>query len=148
MITEEMQNEKMCLFCASDYHLEMILLPYITERIDNSKFIIFTENNLEESIDVLLTKVNLNGEIKEKIKRLNWENNDNFKFKVLEENIQENLKIIINGRLNYINSINNSIKNLINDNVKIIDCFHVGDSDIDIEEISNNYTFVLNTQKI
>ena len=40
MITEEQCTEKTCLFCASDYHLEMILLPYIKERIDKNKIII------------------------------------------------------------------------------------------------------------
>lgn len=148
MITEERQNEKMCLFCASDYHLEMILLPYIKSKIDNSKFIIFTENNLEETLNVLLDKINLGQDIKKKIIKLNWKNSDDFKFKELEENVEENFNIIINGRLNYIKSVNNRIKNLINENIKIIDCFHVGDPDIEIEEISNQYKYILNTQKI
>ena len=46
MITEEQKTEKVCALCVSDYHLEMILLPYIIERKEEFKSIVFTENNL------------------------------------------------------------------------------------------------------
>lgn len=146
MITKEHKIERTCLFCASDYHLEMILLPYIKQRMNKSSFIIFTENNLEESIKVLLTKVNLDEKDKEKIRNLNWRNTDDIKFKQLEKN--KNLDIIINGSFNYINYINNRLKEIRNKEIKVVDCYHVGDSDVNILEISKKYNSVLNTQKI
>ena len=54
MLTEELDSKKICLFCASDYHLEMILLPYIKDKINDSKFVIFTQNNLEETVKKVL----------------------------------------------------------------------------------------------
>ena len=135
MITKEHETEKTCLFCVSDYHLEMILLPYIKEKLNNSKFIIFTENNLEEKD-------------KEKIKDINWRNTDDIKFEQLQENEDEKLIIIINGSFNYIKLINNKISTIINKNIEIIDCFHIGDLNVDISEISQEYKTILNTRKI
>ena len=54
MLTEKVVTNKMCLFCASDFHLEMILLPYIKEKIDEYKFVIFTKNDLEDTVNTLL----------------------------------------------------------------------------------------------
>lgn len=148
MITKEHETEKNCLFCVSDYHLEMILLPYIKEKIDNSKFIIFTENNLEESLEILLTKVNLEEKDKEKIKDIDWKNTDDIKFEQIPKNENEKINIIINGSYNYIKHINNKINRIINKNIKIINCFHIGDSNVDISEISQEYNTILNTRKI
>lgn len=150
MITKELETNKMCLFCASEYHLEMILLPYIKERINDSKFIIFTEKDLNETLNVLLTKINLDEKVKKQIKELNWKKEDNLKFDELKKILKNNkeINIIINGEYNYIETVNNNIKPLINDNIKIIDCFHVGDPNVDIDDIKRNYKCILNTQKI
>ena len=148
MITKEHETEKTCLFCASDYHLEMILLPYIKERMDSSNIIIITENNLEESINVLLTKVNLDEKDKEKIKSLNWKKTDDFKIEEINNMKDKNINIIINGSSNYIESINKKIKEVLRRDIEIVDCIHVLDSDIEIREISKKYENILNTQKI
>ena len=148
MITKECNIKKTCLFCASDYHLEMILLPYIKERMDSSNIIIFTENNLEESIKVLLTKVNLDENDKEKIKSLNWKKTNDFKFEEINNMKDKNINIIINGSSNYIESVNKKIKEVLRRDIEIVDCIHVLDSDIEITEISKKYEKILNTQKI
>ena len=45
-------KEKTCAFYASDYHFEMISLPYINKKLDESKeVIVLTENNLKETIN-------------------------------------------------------------------------------------------------
>ena len=60
MSKNQKTKEKLCTFYASDYHFEMISLPYIDKRIDdNSEIIILTENNLENTIKTLLSKMNL-----------------------------------------------------------------------------------------
>ena len=47
-------KEKTCAFFASDYHFEMISLPYINKKLDESKeVIVLTENNLKETIKTL-----------------------------------------------------------------------------------------------
>ena len=148
MITKECYIKKTCLFCASDYHLEMILLPYIKERMDSSNIIIITENNLEDSIKVLLTKVNLDEKDKEKIKSLNWKKTDDFKIEEINNMKDKNINIIINGSSNYIESVNKKIKEVLRRDIEIVDCIHIYDSDIEITEISKKYEKILNTQKI
>ena len=52
-------KEKICTFFASDYHFEMISLPYIDKKLEeNEEIIILTENNLEDTIKTLLSKMN------------------------------------------------------------------------------------------
>ena len=147
MITTEQFIKKTCLFCVSDYHLEMILLPYIKERINESNIII-TENNLEESINVLLTKVNLAEKDKEKIRNLNWKNTNDLKFEEINNMKDKNINIIINGSYNYIESVNNKIKEIVKRDIEIVDCIHIGDSDFNMTEISKKYESILNTQRL
>ena len=180
MITEEQCTEKTCLFCASDYHLEMILLPYIKQRVDKNKIVIFTENNLEESINVVLNKVNLSEIDKEKIRSLNWKNTEETEFEELNEFLrnakievlkgekgdtdleeledkkeetnleieEKNTIVIVNGSFDYIKNVKSKINGKKGKNVEIVECFHVGDSDVDISELSQKYENVLNTKKI
>ena len=148
MITKEQDINKKCLFCVSDYHLEMILLPYIIEKKDKYKTIVFTESNLEDSINVLLTKVNLKVEDKKIIKSIDWNKNDSLKVKQIEEIKDNKLNIIINGSYEYIKLINKKLEKIINKNIEIVDCFHIGNPDLDVLELSKKYNCILNTKKI
>ena len=148
MITKEQDINKKCLFCVSDYHLEMILLPYIIEKKDKYKTIVFTESNLEDSINVLLTKVNLKEEDKEIIKNIDWNKNDSLKVKQIEEIKDNKLSIIINGSYEYIKLINKKLERIINKNIEIVDCFHIGNPDLDVLELSKKSNCILNTKKI
>ena len=67
----ENRIEKLCCFYVSDFHLEMILLPYINKKIEEN-IIIKTERNLEETVNILVSKMNLNEKNKEKILSLGW----------------------------------------------------------------------------
>ena len=50
-----------CAFYASDYHMEMIMLPYINESLNkNKKVYVFTQNNLEDTINHFIKNVNTN----------------------------------------------------------------------------------------
>ena len=145
MITKELTNNKICLFCASDYHLEMILLPYIKNKIDDSRFVILTQENLEESMKILLKKINIDESIKEKIWNLKWnvKEFDDVKDLLTKE---KNNTIIINGNYKYIKEINRQIKDI--EKINIIDCYHIEDKDVDIELLSKSYETILNTRKI
>ena len=66
-------NDKICAFYTSDYHFEMISLPYINNKIkENNDVIILTENNLEHTIKKLVANINLDQEKKDKILKINW----------------------------------------------------------------------------
>ena len=168
MVTKEQYTEEKCIFCASDYHLELILLPYIKEKIDKNKIIIFTEKSLEESINVLLTKVNMNEKDKKKIRDLNWKNTDEIEFKAINNGINNteidllkggkfdtNLKsedkkiiIIVNGSFKYIKNIKCKLNSIIGKNTEIVDCFHIEDPEVNISNLLQKYGNTLNTKKI
>ena len=95
VVTEEQKSKKLFCFYDSEYHLEMILLPYIKNNLKNSNFTIFTQKDLSKSINLLLERINLKKEEKEQIKNLNWKKKNN-----IEKDIKKN--IIINGDLKYI----------------------------------------------
>ena len=143
-------KEKTCAFFASDYHFEMISLPYIEKELEKSKeVIILTENDLENTIKNLISKINLNEEKKKKIFNLNWKNDDLNKFKQIKNKVENNkeMTIFIKGKENYIKNINENIEKWItkNENVKTIDCYDIEEVGEEINEITKRYKTVLST---
>ena len=63
-------KEKTCAFYASDYHFEMISLPFIEKKLqEDKKVIVLTENNLEDTMKFFMSKINLKQEKKEEISK-------------------------------------------------------------------------------
>lgn len=144
------KKQKTCAFYASDYHFEMISLPYINKKIEeNKEIIILTENNLEQTIKTLISKMNLKEEKKKKIFEIDWKNNDLNKFKKIKNKIEEEKEIIIfvKGKENYINNINKNIEKWTEkrNNVKIIDCYDMEEIGEKLDTIIEQYKMVLNT---
>ena len=146
MITKECQITKYACFYVSNYHLEMILLPYIKNKIDKSNIVIFTEENLQDTIKVLLNRINFKQDEKKQILNLHYWNN-NKKAKINELDNQE-YSFIVNGSLEYINKINAKINEMNFEKINIVDCYNINNKDLNISEIKANYEKVLNTQNI
>ena len=148
MITKESETIKKCCLYASDYHLEMKLLPYIKEKINKVNFVIITENNLEETMEILLDRINLDKKDKEDILNLNWKQGEKDKIKYIEsiDNINE-IEVIVKGNYKFVNSVNEKIE-LLDKNIKITNCFCITDDYINIDEIKGDYTEFINTKKI
>ncbi len=150
---EKITKEKDCAFYASDYHFEMISLPYISKSIDeNKEIIILTENNLEDTVNTLISKMNLQKMKKDKLLNLDWKNDDLKKFKKISKKSKENadMVIFIKGKQNYIENINKNIEKwvLASDNIKVIDCYEFFEIEEQIEEIAKKYDKVLGTSRI
>lgn len=138
-------EEKICAFYASDYHFEMISLPYINKQIEeNKQVIILTENNLEETINTVISKTNLKEGKKAKILNISWKNDDFNKMKEVKEAVKnkKDTVIFIKGKKNYIKNINENIENWVqkSEKIKLIDCY-------DLEEISDNLDDVMEQYK-
>lgn len=138
-------KEKVCTFFVSDYHFEMVSLPYINKKLEeNEEIIVLTENNLEDTIQVLLSRMNFKEERKNKILSINWKNDDFAKFKEIKRNVekQNEFTIFIKGKENYIHNINENIKKWIEENskIKVIDCY-------DMEEVGSNMDTVMASYK-
>lgn len=143
-------KEKTCAFYASDYHFEMISLPYINKKLDESKeVIVLTENNLKETIKKLVSKINLNEDKKVDILKIDWENNDLNKFKKINEDIKskKDMVIFVKGKENYIKNINENIEKWTekSENVEIIDCYDMEEISQDMDNIMDQYKFTLKT---
>ena len=79
--------QKMCCFYASDWHLTVMLLPYINSKInENNQIYMKCENSIEEKMKMLLNKLDIKN--KGNILNINWngsavqEDDDNTKNKI------------------------------------------------------------------
>ena len=143
-------KEKSCVFYVSNYHFEMISLPYISKKLEeNKKILILTEENLEETINTLISKMNFKEQKKNKILEINWKNNNEDKIKELKEEInnKKEIEIFIKGNEEYIKNTNKNIEKIIknNKNVKIIDCYNIEEIQSKINNIKNYYEKVIST---
>ena len=137
MVVENNKIEKLCCFYVSDFHLEMILLPYINKKIEEN-IIIKTERDLKDTVEILVSKMNLNRENKEKILNLGWNGKENKK-------IEDKSNIIIIGNKKYIEDENAKIKQDDVEDVTVIDCYNFEDTKDDMDNIMNGYSQNLNT---
>ncbi len=133
MITKEHKTKKYCCFYVSEFHLEMILLPYIKNNDEGKKFFICTEENLSESVKQVLERTNLNWNSKNEDSIYNY-NLDNY-------------TIIVNGSEKYISNINEKLKEINAKETTVIDCYNINGQTIEKERIKREYDDILNTQK-
>lgn len=143
-------REKICAFYASDYHFEMMSLPYIDKRMEKEdEIIILTENNLEESMQTFLERTNLKEDKKKKILKLNWKNNDSEKIETIKPKIKENKNTIIfvKGKEEYIHKVNKDLEKYIPEEkyVKIIDCYELEEVGENLDKVMNQYDKILKT---
>lgn len=144
MITNEQEISKYCCLYVSEFHLEMILLPYIKHKIEKSKVIIFTEKNLKGSVEFLLDRLNLNNNDKKILLNIDsWETNE---FNQEYEKNQE-YTIIINGDEEYRNKVYKKIEKIPSFKINIIDCYNLNSNNINKQYIKINYDKILNTEK-
>lgn len=141
VVTNDKNIKRMCSFYASDFHLEMIILPYIEEKIKENKSIkIVTENSLEESMKVLLSKINLKN--KDEILKINWTSSDISDI----NNISDDTVIIINGTEEFIRKKNKELQQKIQ-NIEIINCFKFEEVEDRINDIVSQHNEVINNLK-
>ena len=150
MLENKNSKDKVCAFYASDYHFEMMTLPYISKKLDESKkVVILSENDLNDTINVLMERTNLKTDKKNKILNLNWNNNDLEKFRMISENVknQEETIIFVKGKENYINNVNKNIEKWIENNVnsKVINCYDIQEIGSEMNRIMENYGTILST---
>ena len=150
MNESQITKEKTCAFYASDYHFEIISLPYIEEQLEkNKQIIVLTENDLEESVKTVISKTNLKETKIKNIFSIDWNNDNLSKFKKIKKDIedQKDIIIFIKGKENYIKNVNRNIEKFVSnkDNVKIVDCYDIEEVSQDIDSIMNKYEKVLST---
>ena len=139
MVLEEKKVKNICNFYVSEYHLEIMLLPYISKKIDNEENItIITEFDLESTLNVVIERINLDKDKKEKIKKIGW-NIQNI------ENIIPNTNVILIGSKKFINEKVFKLKERQVENLEIIACYNYNEVKNDMKEIVSKYDGMLNT---
>lgn len=142
MDIENKGNKKMYVFYVSEFHLEMILLPFVNKKIEEKeKIIINTEYDLEDTMKVLLNRMNLKEENKEKILGLNWNKKE-------KQEMYNESNIITIGRQEYIDKINYEIKQENLNNIRMLDCYKFDDIKEEISDIANKYDGNFNTSSL
>lgn len=132
----ENKIEKLCCFYVSDFHLELILLPYINKKIEEN-IIIKTEKDLKDTVEILVSKMNLNEKNKGKILSLGWTGKENKK-------IEDKSNVIIIGDKKYIEDVNSQIKQDDIKDVTVIDCYNFEDTKDEMNDILSCYSQNLN----
>ena len=150
--------EKICSFYVSDWHLVTMLLPYINKQInEKANIITVLEKDIQENIITLLNKLNLKNT--EEILKINWKKTNGLKYFELKkqmEKVDEKSKlniVFINGNKSYIDITNKNIEKIFKEenkkykevNIKIINCFEVGDFNTNISDILSEHSKILNT---
>ena len=133
MVVQDKREEKTCCFYVSEFHLEMILVPYINKKIEEN-ITILTEKNIRKTVEILISKMNLPKENKDKILKLGWDG---------EENIKQNSNIIIIGSKEYIKNRNKEIED--KKAVSVLDCYDFNEEKEDMSNIIKQYKNSLNT---
>ena len=150
--------EKICSFYVSDWHLVTMLLPYINKQInEKANIITVLEKDIQENIITLLNKLNLKNT--EEILKINWKKTNGLKYSELKKQMKKvdeksKLNIVfINGNKSYIDITNKNIEKILKEgnkkykevNIKIINCFEVGDFNTNISNILSEHSKILNT---
>ena len=138
MLVESQNIEKMCSFYVSDFHLEMILVPFLNKKMDNKEDIkIISERDLQDSVKILISRMNIPEERKQKILDLGWDKDENA--------LTKKSNFIIIGSEEYIKEKNREIKQMNMPNLTIVDCYDFEQVKENINNIKSSYNNNLNT---
>lgn len=139
MVVENIQIKKICSFYVSEFHLGMILLPYISQKIERKEpILIVSEKNLLNSIKELVSKVNLKEEIKNQILNLKWNCSN-----IVE--IKDKSNIILIGKEKFIEDKVKEIEEKNINEIQIIDCYYFEEIKNKIQDIVEKHDRSLNT---
>lgn len=158
---ERLLLRKTCSIHANDLHFATVVFPYVSKEINCGATVkTILERNEKENIEKVIKNIGLNSELKEKIKKIDWEESDITRirktFKLLEEEIKVNKKIdiIILGSNIFIQKVNkaldlwfkNNMEELEKTNIElnIINCFSYEETK-DLDIILNSHDYVLKT---
>lgn len=132
-----------CLY-ASDWHLTIMLLPFISKRLyEKDRIYMKFENSIEDKVKQLTSKLEFKN--KDEINDIRWN------IEIGEEDYSPNEKIyIVAGSDEYIEEMNSAINQYYrckNCKVKIVNCFDICKCDKNNDLLVNNrYDNVLTTK--
>ena len=140
MVLEEKKVKDICNFYVSYYHLEIMLLPYISKKIEEGEeIVIITEKNLAETLKEVINKTNINEDKRDKIINLGWNKQEK------DIKINPNTDIILIGSKKFIEEKMFNIKKQKIENIRLSACYDYNEIKDNMQDIANKYDGVLNT---
>ncbi len=152
--------KKSCSFYISDMHFATMVIPFIKKQTENEANVItFLDNSYKNNVELVLERTTIKEEQKKRILNINWSENNTNKYqnleKMLKEKIMQNKEniIIINGKQEYINMVNEFLEKFLETNISkyenttifIMDFYEVGTFNENITEILDNHNIIFNT---
>ena len=144
--------KRMCSFYVSNIHLATMILPYLSEKIEKGeKITTFLENDMQQEMELLISKTNIRKELKDIIKRINWNKTNKNNYLEIENSIKactEDINILVVGSKEFIDNINEYIERAINNisiSINEIDAYPIIENKEQLKEILSHYTYGLNT---
>lgn len=151
-----------CSFYASKWHLAVMLLPYLSKQIEKGvEFTTILKEDIVENIEEVISKLNLNKEMQEKMLNINWKTNEIKSYEEIDKFMnslitkEKQVSIILNGETKEVEENNKIINKWISKNIKklqdnkiqitIISCFKALEFKESINAIMNKYDYALNT---
>lgn len=138
---------KMCSFYVNDWHLTVMMLPYINGKLqENEKVTIISEENLLNNINTILERTNIKEEYKKQIQTIGWEKTSQKEIKNKIQEQENGNNIIIIGKEDYIENTNQIIETKVKTGeINVIDCYEIMEFNNNMENILKNHEKIINT---
>jgi len=154
---------RMCSFYVSDWHLTVMLLPFIEEKAQKGEILnTILGKSIAHNMQEILSRIQINDTVKEQILKMDWENKNLIKYADIRkfmEKVTKNKRevtIIVEGHKDKIDYINKNIdkwmqrqeRKLKRKQIKIINCYEITEFNQNLQEILDKHDKILNTSGI
>lgn len=159
MKDQENQMKKVCGFYVNELHFTTMILPYIRKEIEaNNTIITILQNDMKSNVEEVLSKMNLNKILENKILEINWEKTVSVKYSNIKQQLEkangqaQNINIFINGDKEFIKMVNQNIEKAIQNvkmenKVTVVNFYNITGF-TNVSEITNLHEYILNTSGI
>jgi len=140
------QENRICSFCVNDYHLAVMLVPYIYEEINEGKKVItFFDRDLIEISNKVIVTNKIFWEHASMLEQVDWKKVRFDKLSQKLENVREEDILIVAGKDDFIERTNRLLINF-HINFTIVNCFYISDIAKNENFKISDYTKILNTK--
>lgn len=140
------KENMICSFCVNDYHLAVMLMPYIYEAVEEEKNVVtFFDRDLVEITNKVIATNKKFWENEKKLNKIDWKKTRFDKIAEKFENAQDNDIIIVAGKDEFIERMNRLLINF-HINFTIVNCFYVSDIAKNDSFKLSDYSKILNTK--
>lgn len=140
------EEDMICSFCVNDYHLAVILVPYVYEAVNKGKKVLtFFDRDLEDVSNKVIATNKEFWKDQEVLDNIDFGKTKFNKLSEKFENVQDGDIAIIAGDEDFIERMNKLLTNF-HTNFTIVNCFNVSDIAKNENFKITDYAKILNTK--